>query len=1158
MDSLIGLGSAIILTSISFLLSLRAGIRSIQAGRHLDNWSIRQKKMWTGRRFLGGAVALGILTITLITIAIPISRADSPSLQGESAPQPLAQIPENLIEIGSSPEPKTSIPVATASQLSPSETRSRLTPGNPSQTPTTEILTTPTLTIPVIVEALFQGNLTPEAGVSISSLRFSAEMEDYKAVLPSTSFYNPIKRMYAVFSYRDIAQGVQWTALWYREGELVNFDTEPWNQNPTGVGFTEWNPSPEKWLPGIYEVQIFIGRELQSIGQFELKGAPPTLTPTATMTFTPSPTFTPTRTATITFTPTKTSTATHTPTRTPSPTATFTPTPSKTPTRTPTLKFTPSKTPTQTPSLTPTTTHTPTRTPTATHTSTPTNTPTQTSTATFTLTPTNTPTRTPTATFTSTPTNTPTKTLTATLTYTPTNTPTKTPTSTPTATFTSTPTNTPTRTPTATFTYTPTNTPTQTPTATFTYTPSNTPTATFTSTPTNTPTRTPTATFTSTPTNTPTRTPTATFTSTPTNTPTRTPTATFTSTPTNTPSRTPTATFTSTPTNTPSRTPTATFTSTPTNTPSRTPTATFTSTPTNTPSRTPTATYTSTPTDTPTRTPTATFTSTPTKTPTRTPTATNTSTPTKTPTRTPTATHTPTPTYTPTRTPTATFTSTPTDTPTRTPTATFTSTPTDTPTRTPTATSTSTPTNTPTATFTSTPTKIPTRTPTATFTTTPTKTPTRTPTATFTATPTNTPTRTPTETFTSTPTKTPTRTPTATFTSTSTNTPTRTPTATFTSTPTNTPTATIDPNCDKAVFIGDVNIPDDTLFPPGAQFSKTWRLKNIGTCIWTSDYKIVFVGGDTMGEKDEFPLPVTVQPGEVADITISLVAPNGIGNYQSNWQIQSPSGKLFGINNNIKNDTPFWIKIIVGIIPTDTPTATPSPTVSPTPIVTTEYDFSAHTCEAIWRSGSGILSCPGVENDDRGFIQPGNSFILEGNNPATGPGLLTVPQTSNNGFIQGVFPATTVVNGSRFQATVGCEEGATSCAVLIRLDYQDENGQIHEFWGFGERYDGLNFEVDLDLSPLAGEKVNFVFTVLSLGSPDGDRVLWIAPRITLAELPATATPTFTVVSTHTRTPLPTATLSPTPSKIYKYLKKCIAGQECFTPKKRIPKSDGNN
>ena len=788
--------------------------------------------------------------------------------------------------------------------------------------------------------------------------------------------------MYAVFSYRDMAPGVQWTALWYRDGDLVNFDTEPWNQNLTGVGFTEWNPSPEKWLPGTYEVQIFTGLELQSIWQFELVGAPPTMTPTATMTFTPSPTFTPTRTATITFTPTKTSTATHTPTRRPSPTATFTPTSSKTPTRTPTLKFTPSKTPTQTPSLTPTTTHTPTRTPTATYTSTPTNTSTQTSTATFTLTPTNTPTRTPTATFTSTPTNTPTKTPTATLTYTPTNTPTKTPTRTPTATFTSTPTNTPTRTPTATFTSTPTNTPTRTPTATFTYTPSNTPTATFTSTPTNTPTRTPTATFTSTPTNTPTRTPTATFSSTPT--------------------------------------------------------------------------------------------------------------------------------------------------------------------------------NTPTATFTSTPTKTPTRTPTATFTTTPTKTPTRTPTATFTVTPTNTPTRTPTATYTSTPTKTPTRTPTATFTATPTDTPTRTPTASFTATSTITPTATIDPNCDKAVFIGDVNIPDDTVLPPEAQFSKTWRLKNIGTCIWTSDYKIVFVGGDAMGEKDEFPLPVTVQPGEVADIIISLVAPNATGDYQSNWQIKSPSGKLFGINNNNKNDTPFWIKIIVGIIPTDTPTATPSPTVSPTPIVTTEYDFIAHTCEAIWRSGSGILPCPGVENDNRGFIQPGNSFILEGNNPATGPGLVTVPQTSNNGFIQGVFPVTTIVNGSRFQATVGCEEGATSCAVLIRLDYQDENGRIHEFWGFGERYDGLNYDVDLDLSQLAGEKVNFVFTVLSLGSPDGDRILWIAPRITLTELPATATPTFTAVPTQTRTPLPTATLSPTPSKIYKYLKKCLAGQDCFTPKKRIPKSDGNN
>ena len=39
------------------------------------------------------------------------------------------------------------------------------------------------------------------------------------------------------------------------------------------------------------------------------------------------------------------------------------------------------------------------------------------------------------------------------------------------------------------------------------------------------------------------------------------------------------------------------------------------------------------------------------------------------------------------------------------------------------------------------------------------------------------------------------------------------------------------------------------------------------------------------------------------------------------------------------------------------------------------------------------------------------------------------------------------------------------------------------------------FTVDLDLSPLAGQDVKFVLTVLSLGDASNDRALWVQPRI---------------------------------------------------------------
>ncbi len=55
-----------------------------------------------------------------------------------------------------------------------------------------------------------------------------------------------------------------------------------------------------------------------------------------------------------------------------------------------------------------------------------------------------------------------------------------------------------------------------------------------------------------------------------------------------------------------------------------------------------------------------------------------------------------------------------------------------------------------------------------------------------------------------------------------------------TATPTRTPgPATVPPSsCDKAQFVSDVTIPDGTVMSPGQKFTKTWSLKNVGTCAW--------------------------------------------------------------------------------------------------------------------------------------------------------------------------------------------------------------------------------------------------------------------------------------------------------------------------------------
>ena len=81
--------------------------------------------------------------------------------------------------------------------------------------------------------------------------------------------------------------------------------------------------------------------------------------------------------------------------------------------------------------------------------------------------------------------------------------------------------------------------------------------------------------------------------------------------------------------------------------------------------------------------------------------------------------------------------------------------------------------------------------------------------------------------------------------------------------PTAGPTSTS--GCDRAQFVADVTVPDGTTFVPNATFTKTWRLKNVGLCTWTTRYSLVFASGERMGGADSL-LPITVDTGQTVDI----------------------------------------------------------------------------------------------------------------------------------------------------------------------------------------------------------------------------------------------------------------------------------------------------
>jgi hypothetical protein len=280
------------------------------------------------------------------------------------------------------------------------------------------------------------------------------------------------------------------------------------------------------------------------------------------------------------------------------------------------------------------------------------------------------------------------------------------------------------------------------------------------------------------------------------------------------------------------------------------------------------------------------------------------------------------------------------------------------------------------------------------------------------------------------------------------------------------------------------------VYEPGATFKKTWRLKNIGNCTWTTSYALVFDSGTQMGAPSAVNFPSSVAPGATVDLSLDMTAPSSAGHYRGYWKLRNANGVIFGIG--YAANRAFWVEINVS-------TSTSA-----------GYDFTANAASATWTGSAGALSFPGTNGDSKGFGLKLDNPKFESGVVSNKPGLLMAPHNIYNGYIQAIYPAFRVQTGDRFQATVGCEYGATSCYVAYRLDYQIGNGPVRTFWTFREKYEGLTYNANLNLNSLAGYDVKFILFISAYGSATGDRALWGNPIIARSGgSTATATPTVT-------------------------------------------------
>jgi hypothetical protein len=315
--------------------------------------------------------------------------------------------------------------------------------------------------------------------------------------------------------------------------------------------------------------------------------------------------------------------------------------------------------------------------------------------------------------------------------------------------------------------------------------------------------------------------------------------------------------------------------------------------------------------------------------------------------------------------------------------------------------------------------------------------------------------------------------------------------------------------CDAAAFVTDVTYPDGSLVGRGQTFTKTWRIKNIGTCTWTSGYELVFVSGERFGAKNAVALPANIPPGKSVDISLQLTAPNQDGRFRGDWKLRNASGIQFGFGST--GEAPIYVDVKV------------------TGYTVTGYDFATNLCDAVWRTKDKQLPCPGTQGSSDGFALKLDAPKME-DGKVRGIGLLTHPQMVNNGYISGKYAAIPIQTGDRFQALIGCLHKANDCNMTFKLEYQIGKGPLQPLGQWNEVYEGKYYPIDIDLSFLNGQKVKFILTILANGSSHEDYGLWVTPRIArLSAQPPTATPTITATFTKTPTATATATFTVTPT-----------------------------
>ena len=128
------------------------------------------------------------------------------------------------------------------------------------------------LTLP---EQFDQVDAASELGenTALGSILFSTDIsEEYEAVAPSTRFGKGFFTLYATFDYQEMRNGMSWSWVWRRNGEVVDGGNQKWSHGSNGPGYVYYRPEGGFDL-GDYTLEVWVNGDLMAQSSFTVTDA---------------------------------------------------------------------------------------------------------------------------------------------------------------------------------------------------------------------------------------------------------------------------------------------------------------------------------------------------------------------------------------------------------------------------------------------------------------------------------------------------------------------------------------------------------------------------------------------------------------------------------------------------------------------------------------------------------------------------------------------------------------------------------------------------------------------------------------------------------------------------------------------------------------------